>query len=184
MSDKLQFVAGFPQRLFAQAHDKLKFVGHWSPIIPLHDPTIFSAHRSAFMLIRPHRSRLIEVKLTALGSSEVQAEVALRFSERSACGSSRGPAGELSVMRLVANATLRAVERLSEERLRCRLAELNRVRAFDRELVMVLVEVELNDERAQLLGKCYVNTRLEEATARAALDATNRYFEYASSTPD
>jgi hypothetical protein len=109
----------------------------------------------------------------------VLAEVALTFNERAERSAERGQAGELNVMRLVANATLSAVERLSEERLRCRLAELNRVRAFGRELVMALVDVEVGGERAQLLGKCYVTANLEEAAARAALDATNRYFEYA-----
>jgi hypothetical protein len=131
------------------------------------------------MLIRPHRSRLAEVSVTALDAREMLAEVALTFYEQAARGSDRGPNGELSRLRLVANAALSAVESLSQQRLRCRLAELNRMRAFGRELVMVLVNVEVGGERAQLLGKCYVTAGLEEAAARAALDATNRYFEYA-----
>lgn len=134
------------------------------------------------MLIRPPRSRLDAVRLTAVGPVEVLAEVALTFNERVEHITERGQAGELNGMRLVANATLSAVERLSGERLRCRLAELNRVRAFGRELVMALVDVEIGGERAQLLGKCYVTANLEEAAARAALDATNRYFEYALET--
>jgi|GEM_PF-6729380 len=143
----------------------------------------FIAHPSSFMSFRPRRSRLVDVKLTSRELTEVSAEVALSFSDRVARGSDRGQSGELSVLRTVANATLRAVEKLSDGRLHCRLAELNRVRAFGRELVMVLVEVEAGGERAQLLGKCYVTERLEEAAARAALDATNRYFEYMTSTP-
>ena len=134
------------------------------------------------MPTRPRRSRLDTVNLTPAGPVEVIAEVSLTFNERAVCGTERGPAGELNAMRLVANATLSAVERLSEKRLSCRLAELNRVRAFGRELVMALVDVEVSGERAQLLGKCYVTVNLEEAAARAALDATNRYFEYALET--
>jgi hypothetical protein len=110
---------------------------------------------------------------------ELEAEVSLTFNQRAERGTERGSAEELNILCLVATATLSAIERLSEERLHCRLAEINRVRAFGRELVIAMVDVEVGGEQAQLLGKCYVTTNLEEAAARAVLDATNRYFEYA-----
>ncbi len=131
------------------------------------------------MLPRSPRSRLLEIKLTPLTSEEVVAEVSLAFNEQVTRGKDQGPADELSGLRLVANATLSAIEQLSAGRLRCRFIELNRVRAFGRELILMLVAAEVGKEQMQLLGKCYVTAGLEEATARAALDATNRTFAYA-----
>jgi hypothetical protein len=131
------------------------------------------------MLTRSPRSRLIEIKLIPLASEEVTAEVSLAFNKRVTQGRDQGPADELSRLRMVANATLSAIEQLSAGRLRCRFIELNRVRAFGRELILMLVAAELGEEQMQLLGKCYVTAGLEEATARAALDATNRTFAYA-----
>lgn len=92
------------------------------------------------------------------------------------------PAEGGSSIRPVALATLDAVEEFVDRRFKCELQEVDRVHALGKELVVLLINMEFEDRRIQLFGSCRVSDSVEEAAAKAALDATNRYVDIILST--
>ena len=54
---------------------------------------------------------------------------------------------------------------------------IDRVSALGKELVVLLINLEFEGRKIQLFGSCRTGDDVLSATARAALDATNRYIE-------
>ncbi|MBL8149078.1 MAG: hypothetical protein JNN15_04040 [Blastocatellia bacterium] len=78
-----------------------------------------------------------------------------------------------------ATAVLKAVEEFVRNRVECQLIELDRISALGKELIVLLVRVRFNGKEVQIFGSCKASEDLLESSARAALDATNRYVELA-----
>lgn len=91
-------------------------------------------------------------------------------------------------LRAAASAALKAIERITEGRMSCALEDLDRVNALGKNLIAVLVNVELADlaargaevgQRFQLFGSCQITSSELESAVKAALNATNRIVELA-----
>lgn len=106
-------------------------------------------------------------------------EVTLSFAGRTVTG--RSPeidsAESREGVRRTAMATLSAIETFVNSEFKCELQEVDRVRALGKELVVLLINLDFEDRRIQLFGSCRITDDVMGATAKAALDATNRYID-------
>jgi hypothetical protein len=106
-------------------------------------------------------------------------EVTLAYNGKPVVG--RSPAVEESESRVgirrTALATLDAIEVFVDRQFRCELQEVDRVRALGKELVVLLINLDFEGRRIQLFGSCRTADDPMGATAKAALDATNRYID-------
>ena len=82
-------------------------------------------------------------------------------------------------LRAAASATLLAIEQAVDGRLKCALADLDRVNALGKELIAVLVNLEYKGNRVQLFGSCQIAGSEIDVTVKATLNATNRFVELA-----
>lgn len=105
------------------------------------------------------------VKLT-LGEQQFEAE-AIASSE------STGP------LKAAAEASLKAIQESAENRFTCSLADLDHVNALGKNLIAVLVDVRFEGRDAQVFGSCQIGDSELDAAVKAALNATNRFFELA-----
>lgn len=96
----------------------------------------------------------------------------LKIIEASATGDdSEGP------LKTAATAALRAVEASVEGRFTCWLADVDRVTALGKNLIAVLVDVRFEGRDVQVFGSCQISGNEVDAAVKAALNATNRFFE-------
>jgi len=106
-------------------------------------------------------------------------EVTLSFNGRAVTG--RSPATEVGEgregVRRTAMATLQAIEYFVESQFTCELQEVDRVKALGKELVVLLINLDFEGRRIQLFGSCRIAEDVPSASAKAALDATNRYID-------
>lgn len=107
---------------------------------------------------------------------ERQVEVVLACDEREARGLARGGAGALRGGRLMALATIRALERFLDPRYRLDIEEVRSVSLGAREVVIVTAT--MVDDRGEriLLGCGYVTDDYRRAAVQATLAALNRVF--------
>jgi hypothetical protein len=82
-------------------------------------------------------------------------------------------------LRAASSATLKAIERIAAGRMSCALEDLDRVNALGKNLIAVLVNVELGDQKFQLFGSCQITSSEIESAVKATLNATNRIIELA-----
>jgi hypothetical protein len=106
-------------------------------------------------------------------------EVSLSCGGRSVTG--RSPSADLletrGGIRRTALATLDGVMKFVDGQFTCELQEIDRVSALGKELVVLLINLEFEGRRIQLFGSCRTGEDVLSATAKAALDATNRYID-------
>src|SRR5687767_13879649 len=106
-------------------------------------------------------------------------EVTLTFNERSVVG--RSPAADVietrGGIRRTALATLDGIMEFVDRQFTCELQEIDRVTALGKDLVVLLINLEFEGRKIQLFGSCRTNEDVLAATAKAALDATNRYID-------
>ena len=95
--------------------------------------------------------------------------------QTSAVGEKEG----LGPLRAAAVAALAAVEQAVSGRFVCRLTDLDHVNALGKDLIAVLVDVEFEGREVQLFGSCSMQESDIGTAAKAALNATNRFFELA-----
>jgi hypothetical protein len=130
------------------------------------------------MSTRPARLRFDSIEQRTEDQKE-WVEVRLTFNERAVTG--RSPATEPGEgregVRRTAMATLKAIEEFVEYQFSCELQEVDRVRALGKELVVLLINLEFEGRRIQLFGSCRIGDDVASASAKAALDATNRYID-------
>ncbi|MGH7458942.1 MAG: hypothetical protein ACREKN_07700 [Longimicrobiaceae bacterium] len=104
----------------------------------------------------------------------VSAAVSLEWNGRQAGGEAVAPAGVAAELRVPALATLRALEKLMDGKLRFELVGIKSTRAFDADLVVVLIHCPNHPER-RLVGVCLNSGKsVAESAALAVLNATNR----------
>lgn len=106
-------------------------------------------------------------------------EATLTFDGRTIVGASPH-AGELeprTAVRRSALATLDAVVKFVDGQFTCELHDADHVQALGKDLVVLLITIHFEGRAIQLFGSCRAGDDLEVASARAALNATNRYIE-------
>ncbi|MDE3090635.1 MAG: hypothetical protein KGJ80_14770 [Chloroflexota bacterium] len=76
--------------------------------------------------------------------------------------------------RTAALATLNAVEKLLDQRIKVRLENATTFRLDSREVLIVIVTSQIEDREETFIGASFVGNRPAESAARATLDALNR----------
>jgi hypothetical protein len=79
-----------------------------------------------------------------------------------------------STNRTAANATIAAVEKLLNQRIKVRLDNLTSFRFDLREVLIVIVTCQIEDREETFVGASFAGNRPSESAARATLDALNR----------
>ncbi|MFY9611334.1 MAG: hypothetical protein WAU45_22330 [Blastocatellia bacterium] len=110
---------------------------------------------------------------------QCRVEVTFTFSEQVITASSSGDCEGAGRLKAAASATLRAVEETVERRFTCALADLDHVNALGKDLIGVLVDVTFEEREMQVFGSCQIADSQTDAAIKAALNATNRFFELA-----
>ena len=130
------------------------------------------------MSSRPVRLRFDRVERKLEGGKE-WFEVTLSFYDRPVTGRSQAldTSESRRGIRRTAAATLNAIEACIGDRLTCELQEVDIVRALGKERVVMLVAATFEGRRIQLFGTCVTGDDFLIATAKAALDAANRYID-------
>jgi len=105
---------------------------------------------------------------------DITASVTLGLDGRSEVGESRGTATSSGVQRAVAQATLRAVELLTDERVRFELDHLDVAPTGRERTVVVGVTMVSSTGSEKLTGAAVVREDVRQAVIRASLDALNR----------
>jgi hypothetical protein len=134
---------------------------------------------------RPPRLRYDGIERSFRGdNSECEIAVKLSFEDQTYQGRCQGNVGEESELELAARAALIAVGEFVQNRFECELIDVDRVEAIGSKLIVLLVRVRYQDRELQIFGSCRAGHNLLDASARAALDATNRYVELALANSD
>ena len=130
------------------------------------------------MSTRPARLRFDSIRRVNDNDHE-WVEVSLTYGGRTVVG--RSPSADLletrGGIRRTALATLDGIGQFVDNQFTCDLQEIDRVSALGKELVVLLINLEFEGRKIQLFGSCRTGEDVLQATARAALDATNRYIE-------
>lgn len=121
----------------------------------------------------PRRVRLVEAELAHSTVGRATASVALEWGGRTYRESVEGESGPGMELRLAAQAAVQSLEALIGGALRFRLVGVKSIRAFDADLVVVLLRTEDASTRS-LLGSAIVGESAAQAVTRAVLSATNR----------
>jgi hypothetical protein len=117
------------------------------------------------------RVRFGAARLTTPRMGRTEAQVELEWAGTTFSESEEGQTGSALEMRLVAAATLRTLETILEGRVRFSLLGIKSLRAFDTELVVVLLQT---DNAPPLVGAAVATTDPFRSAALAVLNATNR----------
>lgn len=118
-----------------------------------------------------------DVHQTADGQCRV--EVTFTLNERIITASASGDCEGAGRLKAAASAALKAVEQTVQRRFTCALADLDHVNALGKDLIGVLVDVTFEEREMQVFGSCQVADSEMDAAVKAALNATNRFFELA-----
>jgi hypothetical protein len=106
-----------------------------------------------------------------------ECKVVLARDDFEACGEWAGVAVGGGSLRLVANATFRAVEKLIGKEVEFELLDVVRMRISNRETVIVLANYVSEGHVLSLAGCVQFDENEHRATVHAALDACNRVVE-------
>jgi len=80
-------------------------------------------------------------------------------------------------LKAAAAATLKVVQQAAANKFTCALSDLDHVNALGKDLIAVLVDVRFEGRDVQVFGSCQINGGTIDAAVKAALNATNRFFE-------
>ena len=122
------------------------------------------------------RPRLNSITFSTTGDKG-ECKVVLARDDFEASGECAGVAAGGGNLRLVANATFRAVERLTGKEVEFELLDVVRMRIANRETVIVLANYVSEDHVMSLAGCVRFEGNEQQATVHAALDACNRIVE-------
>jgi hypothetical protein len=131
------------------------------------------------MINGTERLRFDYAKITHQSASECLVEVGLTFAHRSIQKSIRATVEPMEQLKAVAYVTLDAIKEAVENRFDCRVADLDHVYALGKNLIAVLIDIEFEGKQIQVFGSCQITSTEADATAKAALNATNRFVELA-----
>ena len=131
------------------------------------------------MNLSQKRLRFERVQLIEDEPGQCRVEVTLTLAGRIVQASASGPSSGLGPLKAAAVASLLAVEGAAEGRFKCHVADLDHVNALGKDLIAVLVDVDFEDRDVQVFGSCQVQDSDIATACKAALNATNRFFELA-----
>ncbi|MEW6128816.1 MAG: hypothetical protein AB1757_17395 [Acidobacteriota bacterium] len=131
------------------------------------------------MINGTERLRFDHVKVTDETDSECLIEVGLTFTSRAIQKTGNSSKEAMQQLKVVASLTLDAVKEAVENRFNCRLGDLDHVHALGKNLIALLVDIDFENKQVQVFGSCPITTNELDATAKAALNATNRFVELA-----
>jgi hypothetical protein len=126
------------------------------------------------------RLRFDYAKITTQSESESLVELGLTFAHRPIQKSKRSGLDPMEQLRTVADLTLEAIKEAVNNRFDCRVADLDHVYALGKNLIAVLIDIDFESKQIQVFGSCQITTNEADATAKAALNATNRFVELAT----
>jgi hypothetical protein len=123
--------------------------------------------------------RLKEVNVETQESGQCRISVQLNFRGKTITGERTGPDEADYKIMLAAQSTIDALYKATEERVRMDLLFIERqsIEKVGREVIMVLIDVNTDEEARAATGACQVKGDPIQAAARAVLDATNRIIE-------
>ena len=124
--------------------------------------------------LRFERAQLVEDE-----PGQCRVEVTLTLAGRIVQASASGSISGLGPLKAAAVASLLAVEDAAEGRFKCHVADLDHVNALGKDLIAVLVDVDFEGKDVQVFGSCPVQDSDIATACKAALNATNRFFELA-----
>ena len=113
---------------------------------------------------------------------QCRVEVGFTFMNRLVRASSTDSNEGVGPLKAAASAALKAIEMAAESRFGCSLADLDHVNALGKDLIAVLVNVDFEGKQLQVFGSCQITSSETDAAVRAALNATNRFFDLALRT--
>jgi hypothetical protein len=137
-----------------------------------------TAHRDApeVTLARPNRLTIEQVQLVSAGLGYA-VSVTLGLDGRSLQGEAEGAATQSGLLRTVAAATLRAVERTTEGTVRFEVEHVEVTRTGSDQTALVVVTMLTGRSAQRLSGASVVREDTREAVIRAVLAALNRRME-------
>jgi hypothetical protein len=112
-------------------------------------------------------------------AGQCRVEVTFTLGERIITAGASGACEGAGRLKAAASAALRAVEETVEGRFTCKLSDLDHVNALGKDLIGVLVDVLFEEREMQVFGSCQIADSETDAAVKAALNATNRFFELA-----
>jgi len=118
------------------------------------------------------RVRFLQARVVHPGAGRAVATVAVEWGGTVYEGEAEGESGSATELRLAALATLRCLDAVIGEPLRFRLVGVRTLRAFDTDLVAVLLHTDRG--AGPLIGATLARESVHESTALAVLNATNR----------
>jgi hypothetical protein len=123
--------------------------------------------------------RLQEVKAEPQDGGQCRVSVNLAFKDSIIIGERSGPDEPDYKIMLAAMSTLDALQKITEDRMKMDLLFIERqqVKRVNREIIMVLIDVNVNENTRAATGACQIKEDPLEGAARAVLDATNRIVE-------
>lgn len=125
------------------------------------------------------RLRFDYARITSQTETECLVEVGLTFAHRPIQKSMRAATEPMEQLKGIAYVTLEAVKEAVENRFDCRIADLDHVYALGKNLIAVLIDIDFENKQIQVFGSCQITTSEADATAKASLNATNRFVELA-----
>ncbi len=127
----------------------------------------------------PKRLRFDHVESQTTESGTDLVKVTLAFGDTVVQQSEALADETLAVLKAAAKATLAAVTKVAARHFACDLVDLDHVNALGKNLIAVLVDINYDGKVTQVFGSCQVNGQELAAAVKAALNATNRFFELA-----
>ena len=131
------------------------------------------------MQTRTKRLRFNTAKFVEDSPQGRRVEISLSFAERDIQATEDCDADEISQLKAVVVATLRATEEAIQHRFSCQLSDLDHVHALGKNLIAVLIDINFEGKDVQVFGSCPISGSEHDAAAKAALNATNRFVELA-----
>jgi len=119
------------------------------------------------------RLKLKSIEYT-LDEMKVNIKVILEKDDLLYIGVSQGPYTANNIMRLSAQACLRAVENIFNMGEMFVLEGINVLSVSDKKMVVIVVNAIINEDEQSLCGSAIIYNDKKEATVKAALDAVNR----------
>jgi hypothetical protein len=131
------------------------------------------------MSLRPKRLRFDRAEVHEEGDSTCRVEVTFSFTDSVIQAEATGSNDSAGRMKAAVAAAFRAMERMVEDRFKCELVDLDHVNALGKDLVAVLVNIDFEGKQVQVFGSCQVTGNEIDVAVKAALNATNRFFDLA-----
>ena len=129
-------------------------------------------------VVRTEDPRVVFLKLRVLQEEPLKctARVELKLGDVIFEGSHRDTDTPRARMYASARAVIEALEYLSEKEMAFYLAGLERMRVFQKDVLVVCVEGRRDRAQVRMLGTAMVEDDVHEAAVRAVLDAVNRFL--------